>query len=60
MKILEIFTKKDKKSDFSDFFAKPIGTQKRVIKAVIREANKEQKDLYDKYRQTSSTKLKTL
>ena len=43
-------TKKTKSSDFSDFFTKTSGDKKRVIDEVLREANKEQRQLVEKYR----------
>ena len=52
-KIVRFFTKDEDKSDFAEFFSKPINQQKKVIKSVIREANEEQKELYKKYKTNS-------
>ena len=38
-KIIKFFTKDEEKSDFAEFFLKPINEQKKVIKAVVKEAN---------------------
>lgn len=57
MKILDIFKSSEKKSDFSSFFSEPIATQKKVIKTAVRKANKEQQELYGRYK---TSKLKTL
>ena len=59
-KIMKFFTKDEEKSDsdFAEFFSKPIEEQKKVIKAVVKEANEEQKELYERYR-TNSALVKT-
>ena len=57
-KIAKFFAKDEDKSDFAKFFSKPIKQQKKLIKAVVREANEEQKELYEKYK-TNSTIVKT-
>ena len=53
-KIIKFFTKDEEKSDFAEFFSKPIDQQKKVIKSVVREANEEQKELYKKYKTNSN------
>jgi hypothetical protein len=55
-KIVKFFAKEEERSDFAEFFSKPIDEQKKVIKAVVKEANDEQKELYEKY---NSTLVKT-
>ncbi len=57
-KIIKFFTKDEEKSDFAEFFLKPINEQKKVIKAVVKEANEEQKELYERYK-TNSNLVKT-
>lgn len=59
MKFLKLFKKRREESDFSSFFSSPIPKQKKVIKSVVREANKEQQELYKRYKNSISTKLKT-
>jgi len=39
-----------KNSDFSDFFSKPSGDKAKVIREVLREANKEQREAVLEYR----------
>lgn len=49
-KILGISTAKKPKTDFSDFFQNASAAEKKkLFKSVIREANKEQKDLVMRY-----------
>lgn len=44
-------TKKTKKhSDFSDFFASPAREKKKVISEILREVNKEQRNMVESYR----------
>ena len=57
-KIIKFFTKDEEKSDFAEFFLKTINEQKKVIKAVVKEANEEQKELYERYK-TNSNLVKT-
>ena len=52
-KIVSFFTKEKEKSDFAEFFSKPIDQQKKVIKAVVKEANEEQMELYKKFKHIS-------
>ena len=57
-RIIRFFTKDEEKSDFAEFFSKPIEQQKKVIKSVVKEANEEQKELYERYK-TNSLLVKT-
>ncbi len=57
MKISRFFSKNKEKSDFAEFFSRPISQQKKVIKSAIKEANKEQKELYDQFKNDSCLKI---
>ena len=50
MKLFKFLSKDKEKSDFSEFFSKPISHQKKVIKSAVKDANKEQKEMYDRYK----------
>lgn len=59
-KIIKLFAKDEEKSDFAEFFSRPINEQKKVIKSVVKEANEEQKELYKRYKyKTDSLLVKT-
>ena len=50
MKTLNIFKKKEnKESDFASFFSSRSSNKAKVLKSVVKEANKEQEMLYQKF-----------